>query len=75
MTKDTMKAAAVAADLILFDNWFDPIEDGVRAPAGRWGDHGRHRSSLCAQQAGLAERSGQKIVLQRQLADLGVQPL
>ncbi len=31
MTKDTMKAAAVAADIMLFDNWFDPIEDGVRA--------------------------------------------
>jgi len=31
MTKDTMKAAAVAADIMLFDNWFDPIEEGVRA--------------------------------------------
>ena len=31
MTKDTTKAAAVAADIMLFDNWFDPIEDGVRA--------------------------------------------
>ena len=30
MTKDTTKAAAVAADTMLFDNWFDPIEDGVR---------------------------------------------
>lgn len=30
MTKDTTKAAAVAADIMLFDNWFDPIEDGVR---------------------------------------------
>ena len=30
MTKDTTKAAAVAADIILFDNWFDPIEVGVR---------------------------------------------
>ena len=30
MTKDTTKTAAVAADIILFDNWFDPIEDGVR---------------------------------------------
>ncbi|CAN2536345.1 hypothetical+protein [Methylocapsa aurea] len=30
MTKDTTKMAAVAADIMLFDNWFDPIEDGVR---------------------------------------------
>lgn len=30
MTKDTTKTAAVAADTMLFDNWFDPIEDGVR---------------------------------------------
>jgi DNA replication protein DnaC len=33
------------------------------------------RSSLCAQQARFAERTGQKIVVQRQLADLGVQHL
>ena len=31
MTQDTTKAAAIAADIMLFDNWFDPIEDGVRA--------------------------------------------
>ena len=31
MTKDTTKTAAIAADIMLFDNWFDPIEDGVRA--------------------------------------------
>ena len=31
MTKDTTKAAAVAADGLLFDDWFDAIEDGVRA--------------------------------------------
>jgi putative transposase len=30
MTKDTTKGAAVAADILLFDSWFDPIEDGVR---------------------------------------------
>ena len=30
MTKNTTKAAAIAADIMLFDNWFDPIEDGVR---------------------------------------------
>ena len=30
MTKDTTKAAAIAADIMLFDNWFDPIEAGVR---------------------------------------------
>ena len=31
MTKDTMKDAAVAGDFLLFDDWFDTIEDGVRA--------------------------------------------
>jgi len=31
MTKDTTKTAAVAADIMLFDDWFDPIADGVRA--------------------------------------------
>jgi len=31
VTKDTTKTAAVAADLMLFDDWFDPIENGVRA--------------------------------------------
>ena len=31
MTKDTTKDAAVAADHLLFDDWFDAIEDGVRA--------------------------------------------
>src|SRR5437588_13094807 len=31
MTKDTTKAAAVAAEILLFDDWFDAIEDGVRA--------------------------------------------
>ena len=31
MTQNTMKTAAVAADIMLFDDWFDPIEDGVRA--------------------------------------------
>jgi transposase-like protein len=31
MTKDTTKAAAVAADILLFEDWFDPIEDAVRA--------------------------------------------
>ena len=30
MTKNTTKEAAVAADIMLFDNWFDPIENGVR---------------------------------------------
>src|SRR3974377_360793 len=30
MTKDTTKTAAIAADIMLFDNWFDPIEEGVR---------------------------------------------
>ena len=30
MRKNITKAAAVAADIMLFDNWFDPIEDGVR---------------------------------------------
>ena len=31
MTKDTTKEAAVAAEGLLFDDWFDVIEDGVRA--------------------------------------------
>jgi transposase-like protein len=31
MPKDTMKGAAVAADILLFEDWFDPIEDAVRA--------------------------------------------
>ena len=31
MKKDTTKAAAVAAEVLLFDDWFDAIEDGVRA--------------------------------------------
>jgi transposase-like protein len=31
MTKDNTNAAANAADMMLFDNWFDPIEDGVRS--------------------------------------------
>ena len=31
MTKDTMKEAGVAADPLLFDDWFDAIEDGVRS--------------------------------------------
>jgi hypothetical protein len=31
MTKNTTKTAAVAAGTMLFDDWFDPIEDVVRA--------------------------------------------
>jgi len=31
MTKDITKEAAVAAEVLLFDDWFDAIEDGVRA--------------------------------------------
>ena len=31
MTKNSMKEAAVAADIFLFDDWADAIEDGVRA--------------------------------------------
>ena len=31
MTKDTTTGATVAADGLLFENWFDAIEDGVRA--------------------------------------------
>jgi transposase len=37
--------------------------------------HAHDRSSLYAQQFGLAERSGQEIILQRQLADLRMQRL
>ena len=29
MTKDTTKEAAVAAEGLLFDDWFDGIEDGI----------------------------------------------
>ena len=31
MTKDTMKEAAVAAGNLLFNDWVDAIEDGVRS--------------------------------------------
>jgi transposase-like protein len=31
VTKNTMKTAAVAADILLFDDWADAIEDAVRA--------------------------------------------
>ena len=30
MMKNTTKTAAVAAGTMLFDDWFDPIEDAVR---------------------------------------------
>lgn len=30
MTKTTTRTAAVAADIMLLDDWFDPIEGGVR---------------------------------------------
>jgi hypothetical protein len=32
MTKNTTKTAAVATGAMLFDDWFDPIEDAVREP-------------------------------------------
>ncbi len=31
MTKDNTKEAAIAAEGLLFDDWFDAIEDGVRS--------------------------------------------
>ena len=31
MIKDTTKEAAGAAEALLFDDWFDAIEDGVRS--------------------------------------------
>jgi transposase-like protein len=31
MTKDATKEAAIAAEVFLFDDWFDAIEDGMRA--------------------------------------------
>ncbi len=40
MTKDSMKTAAVAAGAMLFDDWFDPIED-ARARARRQRDDHR----------------------------------
>ena len=33
MTKATTKEAAVAAEALLLDDWFNAIEDGVRAGA------------------------------------------
>ena len=33
MTKDTTKAAAVAADIMLFDNWFE-LDRGRRSRTG-----------------------------------------
>ena len=30
MTKNTTKTAAVASGTMLFDDWFDPVEDAVR---------------------------------------------
>src|SRR3546814_2360830 len=44
-------------------------------PAASRAARAHGRSSLCARHAGLAERTGQKIVLQRQLPDLGVKLL
>ena len=44
----------------------------LRLPGDREG-RGPCRSSLCAQHAGLGERAFQKIILQRQFADLGVE--
>src|SRR5271166_5192829 len=38
MTKDTTKEAAAAAEGLLFDDWFDAIEDGVRARARLYRD-------------------------------------
>ena len=35
MTKDTTKEAAAAAEALLFDDWFDAVEDGVRARVRR----------------------------------------
>jgi len=31
MKQDSTKGAAIAAEGLLFDNWFDAIEDGVRS--------------------------------------------
>ena len=38
MTKDTTKEAAVAAEALLLDDWFDAIEDGIRARARGYRD-------------------------------------
>src|SRR5208283_2777575 len=45
------------------------------APAAGSASRVRRRSSLCARIADATERAGQKIILQRQLANLGVQRL
>jgi hypothetical protein len=42
-------------------------------PAGSAATYGYGRSSLCAQQAGFAERTGQKVILKREFSDLRVQ--
>ncbi len=34
MTKDTTKVAAVAAEVLLFDDWFDAIEEGCARVRG-----------------------------------------
>jgi hypothetical protein len=34
MTKDTTKEAAVAAEALLLDDWFDTSEGGGRRPRG-----------------------------------------
>ncbi len=31
MTSNTMKPVAGEAEALLFDSWFDPIEEGLRA--------------------------------------------
>ena len=45
MTKDTTKTAAVAADIMLFDNWFDSIEGGVRERVRGFPRYGRHKAN------------------------------
>jgi hypothetical protein len=47
-----------------------PTNSAWRLIGSAWS---RSIQSLCARQAGLVERACQKIILQRELADLGVQ--
>lgn len=61
-TRDTTKSAAVFADILLFDNWFDAIEDGVGARAillpGEWDRYISFREILRPSSARGSRTSG-----------------
>jgi hypothetical protein len=62
MAKGTTKEAAVAAEALLLDDWFDAIEDGVRARARGFIDAQFHSPSCrcvaCHDAAGGHRRDG-----------------